>query len=146
MFSSDLRIHAPELLINDGLPHTHTGGMGSPILLLQMNLAYFAAPYVSSLHPLCFSFSPIFRGEKKNSKSPRKLGLSKLNKILRRCLPLLASTFLGRCNVLVAAQARCGVARMSGTGLTDNLQLGSREAQPGQMQLRIEAGVHVKDI
>ena len=66
-------------------------------------------------------------------------------KILRRCLPLVASTFLGRCNVLVAAQARCGVARMSGTGLTDNLQLGSREAEPGQTQLRIEAGMHVKD-
>ena len=60
-------------------------------------------------------------------------------KILR-LLPLVASTFLGRCNVLVAAQARCGIARMSGTGLTDNLQLGSREAEPGQTQLRIEAG------
>ena len=65
-------------------------------------------------------------------------------KILR-LLPLVASTFLGRCNVLVAAQARCGIARMSGTGLTDNLQLGSREAEPGQTQLRIEAGMHVKD-
>jgi hypothetical protein len=35
-----LRIHAPELLINDGLPHTRTGGMVSPILLLHMNLEY----------------------------------------------------------------------------------------------------------